>query len=163
MRLKMRVFPASLVLVALVVPGVLLPDAPALASARAVKALSLQGRWRVRFSLSGVTEKNLLFDSHEKGSGSFLLLDGGPDDKSGGVAQPAVWSATPNDRVSFSGELELQLGTCCRETGTLIFKGKFGSNDSVSGKAIFVGSTIDEENFNGFRSTVGAFTASRVR
>jgi len=46
--------------------------------------------------------------------------------------------------------------------GTLIFKGKFDSTNAMSGRGIFVGSTIDEENFNGFRSTVGSFTATRV-
>jgi hypothetical protein len=44
----------------------------------------------------------------------------------------------------------------------LIFKGKFASNNSISGKAIFITSTIDEENFNGYRSALGSFTATRI-
>ncbi|MEO8433475.1 MAG: hypothetical protein ABI596_01155 [Pyrinomonadaceae bacterium] len=127
-----------------------------------VTTTNLTGQWRVRFTLSGVGEKNLIFDSQAKGPGSFLLLDTGPDGKAVATPQPAVWSATTNDRVSFSGEVELPLGTCCRETGTLILKGKFNSSNSISGRAIFIGSMIDEENFNGFRSTVGTFTATRV-
>lgn len=123
---------------------------------------NLAGRWRVKFNLSGIGEKNLVFDAQDKGSGSFLLLDTGPDNKPATFPLPAAWSQTTNGRVSFSGEVELPLGTCCRETGTLIFKGKFGSSNSISGKAIFISSTEEEENFNGFRSTVGTFTAIRV-
>lgn len=132
------------------------------ASASPSQTVNLLGRWRVAFTISGIGEKNLIFDSQANGSGSFLLLDAGPDSKPMTTPLPAVWSETTNNRVSFSGEVELPLGTCCRETGTLIFKGKFDSTNAMSGKAIFVGSTIDEENFNGFRSTVGSFTATRV-
>jgi hypothetical protein len=58
--------------------------------------------------------------------------------------------------------VELPIGTCCRETGTLIFKGKFGSGNAVTGKVIFVGSTEEEENPIGFRAMIGTFTATRI-
>jgi hypothetical protein len=122
----------------------------------------LVGRWRVKFNLPGIGEKNLIFEAQAKGSGSVLLLDAGPDNKPLTRSVTAAWSQTTNDRVSITGEVELPLGTCCREMGTLILKGKFDSTDAMSGKAIFMGSTIDEENFNGFRSAVGSFTATRV-
>lgn len=130
-------------------------------SANTTQASRPAGRWQVKFELRGVGENTLVFDAQDKRSGSFLLKPS-PDDKSEASAHPAVWSETTNDRVSFSSDVELQLGNCCREMGTLIFKGKFESSNSVSGKAIFVGSTIDEENFNGFRSTVGTFKATRL-
>ena len=123
---------------------------------------NLSGRWHVKFNLSGVGEKNLVFDAQAKGSGSFLLLDTAPDGKSVTDPQPAVWSQTTNDRVNFAGEVELPLGTCCREIGTLILKGKFTSSNTISGKAIFVASSVDEENYTGFRSTLGSFTATRI-
>jgi hypothetical protein len=131
------------------------PSSPAQSS-------SIVGRWRVKFNLSGVGEKNLLFDSQANGSGSFLLLDTGPDGKSVADALTAAWSQTTNGRVNFSGEVELPIGTCCREIGTLILKGKSSSNNTISGKAIFVTSTEDQENFNGFSSMLGTFTATRV-
>jgi hypothetical protein len=127
------------------------------------QAVMLAGRWRVKFSLPGVGEKNLVFDSRAKGAGSFLLLDTGPDGKAEAAALPAVWAQTTNDRVNFSAEVELPIGTCCRETGTLLFKGKIVSGNSITGKAIFITSTIDEENSNGFRSMVGTFTAVLMR
>lgn len=138
------------------------PSPQETASASPTQTANLLGRWRVEFIMSGIGEKNLIFDLQAKGSGSFLLLDAGPDSKLMTTALPAVWSETTNNRVSFSGEVELPVGTCCREMGTLIFKGKFDSTNAMSGKAVFVGITIDEENFNGFRSTVGSFTATRV-
>ena len=131
-------------------------------SPQAPKTPNLSGRWGVKFKLSGIGERNLIFESQARGSGSFMLLDTGPDNKPETAPRPAVWSQTTNNRVSLSGEVELPIATCCRETGTLIFKGKFISNDSIAGKAIFVGSTTDEENFNGFRSTIGTFTATRL-
>ena len=120
---------------------------------------SIAGRWRVKFSLAGVGERNLEFVSQVQGTGTFLLIDAVPNEKPATI--PAAWAETSNDRVNFSGEVELQLN-CCREKGTLIFKGKFSSKDTITGKVIFVGTTDDEENFNGFVSTVGSFTASRV-
>jgi len=125
--------------------------------------MTLVGRWRVKFALSGGNEKNLIFDSRARESGSFLLLDTGPDDKPVAAPQPAAWSQMTNDRVSFSGEVESPIGTCCREMGTLIFKGKFASSNSISGTLIFVTSVDEEESPYKFRSMVGTFTATRIR
>lgn len=122
----------------------------------------LGGTWRVKFAFSGL-EKNLVFEVLPKGTGSFSLLDTGPDDKPVDGRQPAAWSQLTNNRVSFSGEVELPLGTCCREKGTLMFKGRFTSKDKISGRLIFVTSVDEEESPYKFHSTVGTFTAERVR
>ena len=124
-------------------------------------AATLAGRWQVKFTMAGL-EKNLVFEAKEKGSGSFRMLDTGLDDRPAPDPQPAVWSALSNDRVSFSGETELPIGTCCREIGTLIFKGKFLSSNSISGKLIFVTSVDEEESPYKLRSIVGTFTATRM-
>jgi len=135
---------------------------PCQQSARSAnQSATIVGRWRVKFTLSGVGEKNLVFEAQAKGAGSFLLLDTGPDNNPVPDSLPATWSQTTNDRVNFSGEAELPIGKCCRETGTLIFKGKFKGN-LIEGKAIFIGTTVDEENLNGYRSLVGTFTATPV-
>lgn len=161
LHMQIRFFFTSLVLISVL--GVhIVAFQTTLPMAAPAQSANLVGRWRVTFTLSGIGEKHLVFESQAKGSGSFLLLDTEPENKAAAASLPAVWSQTTNDRLGFSGDVELPLGTCCREVGTLIFKGKFDSSDSITGKAIFVGSTIDEENFNGFRSTVGTFTATRV-
>jgi hypothetical protein len=128
----------------------------------AEQGATAHGRWRVKFALSGDAEKNLVFQAEAKGSGSFLLLDTGVDNKPVTTPQPAVWSQLTNDRVSFSGEVELPLGTCCREIGTLTFKGKFTSSNSISGKLVFVTSVDEEESHYKLRSLIGTFTATRL-
>lgn len=51
-----------------------LPKAPP------AQATHLIGRWSVKFTV-GASEKNLVFESRAKGSGSFLLMDTGPDNE----------------------------------------------------------------------------------
>ena len=121
----------------------------------------LTGRWRVKFTLSAKDEKNLIFEAKPKGSGVFHLLDTGPDNKPVPEPLPAVWSEITEKRVSFAANVELPLGTCCREAGTVIFKGTYTSDDSIKGRTIFIATTTDEENFIGYRSDVGTFTATR--
>jgi len=121
----------------------------------------LNGRWRVKFKMSGL-EKNVTFEAKENGAGSFKLLDTGVDDKPVAEPVPGVWSQLTNDRVSFSGEAELPIGTCCREIGTMMFKGRFTSANAISGTVIFVTSVDQEESAFKFRSEVGTFEANRL-
>src|SRR5260370_21774866 len=145
----MKCFLTFLVLMSVVaVQGMAFQTSSPQATAQLAPELNLAGSWRVKFTLSGTGEKNLVFDAQAKGSGSLLPLDTEPDGKPVAAPLPAAWSQTTNERVNFSGEVELPLGTCCREIGTLVFKGRFASNNSISGKAIFISSTIDEQNFN---------------
>ena len=122
------------------------------------------GRWQVKFTFAGRTEMNLIFEAKDKGDATFLLLDTAPDSKPETSPRPATWTQTTNNRMSFSGEVELPIGDCCRETGTLLFKGKLtpDKSNSLSGKVIFIASTEDEENGVGFRTMAGTFTATRV-
>ncbi len=122
---------------------------------------SLNGRWRVKFSLVGISEKNLIFEAKPGGVGTFLGLDTDIDNTPVKDPSPAVWSDIQNNRVSFSGNLDLPFGTCCRDVGALVFKGRFEPDGSIKGRVVFIGNTIDEENFNGFTTATGTFTASR--
>jgi len=122
---------------------------------------ALAGRWHVTFKMDGL-EKNVIFEGKDNGSGFFKLLDTAPDDKPVSEPVPAVWSQLTNNRVSFSGEAELPIGTCCREVGTMMFKGRFSSGNTISGTLIFVTSVDQEESAFKFRSEVGTFTANRI-
>lgn len=122
----------------------------------------LAGRWRVKFRFVGDVEKTLIFEAKAKNVGAFSLLDTGPENLPVPNLAPAVWSVLTNDRVSFSAETEMQLGTCCREIGTLTFKGKLTSNNSMSGKLVFITSVDEDESPNKLRSVVGTFVATRV-
>jgi hypothetical protein len=121
----------------------------------------VDGRWHILFKIDGL-EKRVTFEARPDGSGSFKLLDTGVDDKPVPQPVPGVWSQLTNNRVSFSGEAELPIGTCCREVGTMVFKGKFTSSDAISGTMIFVTSVDQEESAFKFRSEVGTFSAKRI-
>ena len=122
----------------------------------------LTGRWQVSFALNGDAKKSLIFEPKAKGAGSFSLLDTGPDNKPVPDPVSAAWSELTNNRISFSSEVEMPLGTCCREFGTLMFKGKFESPDSIKGTIVFVTSVDEEESPYKFHSAVGTFTATRL-
>jgi hypothetical protein len=161
MRTKTRYLLSCLILLSFVAPGIAVQSV-APQGATVLQTAKLIGRWRVKFTLSGGGVKNLMFDSRAKGSGTFSLLDTGLDDKPVLEPLPAVWSELSNHRVSFSGEAELPLGTCCREIGTLTFKGKFDSDNSISGRLVFVTSVDEDESPFKLRSVVGTFTATRA-
>ena len=127
----------------------------------ALQTPKVQGRWRIKFKMAGI-EKNVVFEAKENGAGSFKLLDTGVDDKPVADPAPGVWSQLTNDRVSFSGETELPLGTCCREIGTMMFKGRFTSPNAIAGTLVFVTSVDQEESAFKFRSEVGTFEATRM-
>jgi hypothetical protein len=146
----MRLLLALAVMLLVLVPAVAVQQTP-----------KVQGRWRVKFKMAGL-EKNVVFEAKENGAGSFKLLDTGVDDKPVAVAAPGVWSQLTNDRVSFSGETELPIGTCCREIGTMMFKGRFTSPNAIAGTLIFVTSVDQEESAFKFRSEVGTFEATRM-
>lgn len=118
------------------------------------------GRWRVTIVLDGVKEE-VIFEGRPRGSGSFLMSAGTSNEKPSITWLPAVWSRNAG-RISFSGDGELPLGTCCREVGTVVLKGKFESRDSIAGKVVFVTSTDDDESPFKLRSAVGTFTAIRI-
>ena len=157
----MKGLPYSVALILLVSTQGFAFQCATVAVSRPDQAADLVGRWKVKFSMMGL-EKNLILVSQEKGVASFLLLDTAPDDKPVPNSLPAVWSRLTNDRVSFSGEAELPIGTCCREIGTLIFKGRFSSNNSISGRLVFVTSVDEDESPYKLRSVVGTFTATRL-
>lgn len=124
-------------------------------------AVSPVGRWQVKFTVIDTTQKSLVFTALEGGDGSFQLLDTGPDNKPVPNPHAAAWSLAKGN-LSISGEAELQTGACCRETGTLILKAKFNSNNSISGKLIFVTNIDEDESPYKYHATAGTFTATRL-
>ena len=120
------------------------------------------GRWQVKFALMDTRQQNLVFTAQEHGDGSFQLLDTGVDNKPVTGTQAAVWSLT-NNHLSFTGEVELQIGNCCREMGTVIFKSNYTSGDAISGKIVFVTNVDEEESPYLYKSTIGTFTAKRLK
>ena|ERR1051325_3909838 len=155
----MRIFGLTLFLISLASAYGVASQKPL--SKDSLKETSFVGRWHVKFTLLGGDEKNLVLAAQENGIGSIELLDTGPDNKPVPTTQPATWAKTL-DRISVSSNVELPIGTCCRESGTLIFKAKFVSANSFSGKLIFVTNIDEEESPYKFHSTVGTFSATRL-
>lgn len=131
------------------------------ASGQTSNTLTPVGRWQVKFTLLDTSEKNLVFTAREDGDGSFQLLDTGPDNKPDPNPHAAAWSLAKGN-LSISGEVETQIGSCCRETGTLILKAKFTSNNSISGKLIFITNIDEDESPYKYHATVGTFSATRL-
>jgi hypothetical protein len=97
--------------------------------------------WSVSYTLIGPTTANtsrqLLFISFSNGTGTFRMI--GP--RTATTTQtvfPAVYDWVTTDFISFSSEVELPIGNCCRETGTLIFKGERSNTGQISGPVLFI-------------------------
>ena len=62
-----------------------------------------------------------------------------PQSKAWGAANPsqAKWRLTEENSVTFSGQVEFLLGNVGRDAGTLTFKGKFETPDSITGEVEF--------------------------
>lgn len=77
------------------------------------------------------------FDAQADGKGTLAPMD--PQSKAWGAANPsqAKWRLTEGNSVTFSGQVEFLLGNVGRDAGTLTFKGKFETPDSITGEVEF--------------------------
>ena len=94
------------------------------------------GSWNIEVNFAD-GKRSLRFDAQADGKGTFLLLD--PMLSRWGPAKPSEAKWTPGDQnsVTFSGAVEFPLGNVGRDAGTLMFKGKFQTPDSISGEVEF--------------------------
>jgi hypothetical protein len=95
------------------------------------------GRWNVEINFAEGNKRSLRFDAQDHGKGTFLLVD--PMLSRWGPAKPseAKWTPGDQDSVTFSGAVEFPIGNVGRDPGTLIFKGKFETPDSITGEVEF--------------------------
>jgi hypothetical protein len=121
--------------------------------------------WDVSFTLMGptanVVPRRLFFMSFTDNTGTFRMT--GP--RTTWPVQttfPAVWAAPTPTFMSFSGEVEFPIGNCCRETGTLIFKGDRSNTGVISGAAIFVTNVQSPANPVPYIIRTGTFVATPV-
>ena len=98
---------------------------------------NMTGRWNVEINFADGNKRSLRFDAQGDGKGTFLLLD--PMLSRWGTAKPseAKWTPADQNSVTFSGAVEFPLGNVGRDPGTLMFKGKFETPDSISGEVEF--------------------------
>jgi hypothetical protein len=98
---------------------------------------NLIGRWNVEITFANADRRSLRFDAQGAGKGSCLLLD--PRSRFWEPAKPseANWTQGEDSSVTFSGAVEFPIGNVGRDSGTLVFKGKFETADSITGEVTF--------------------------
>jgi len=131
------------------------------ASCTNTQNFNLAGRWKVEFKLSGDKEHTLQFDAQPDGKGSILLLD--PVSSLNSPAEPAKaqWEQDASDQPTFSGAISFPIGNVGRDVGILVFKGKFESANSISGKVSFFREGQDVKNSATTPAKTSEFTAKR--
>ena len=115
---------------------------------------TMTGRWNIEINFAEGNKRSLRFDAQADGKGTFLLLD--PMLSRWGPAKPSEAKWTPGDQhsVTFSGAVEFPLGNVGRDAGTLMFKGKFETPDSIRGDVEFAPLVGDRPSKHGtFKAT----------
>lgn len=128
-------------------------------SSEVSSAAPIIGAWDVTFTWeeSNYSQK-LVFIAVAGGTGSFRIV--GPRiTTQPPLVHPAVWARPFTGFMSFSGEVEFPRGNCCRETGTLLFKGVQASNGTINGRAMFIHDISVVATPGAFQTRVGTFTA----
>ena len=120
------------------------------------------GSWKVEITFGNGNSRSLRFEARESGKGSFQLLD--PRSKVWGPARPseAKWTQSDEGSVMFSGTVEFLLGNVGRDAGTLVLKGKFGKEGTITGTATFFPLDQDPKDPKANPSKSGRFKATRA-
>jgi hypothetical protein len=131
------------------------------ASCAQTQSFNLVGRWKVEFKFSSDKEHNLRFDAQSDGKGTFLLLDTVSSLVPPAEPTKAQWEHAAPDQAKFSGDIEFPIGNVGRDAGILVFKGKFDSANSISGKVSFFRVGQDIKNPATVPAKTSDFTAKR--
>jgi hypothetical protein len=94
------------------------------------------GSWNVEITLGGVQHK-LRFDAQSEEKGSLVLLDPAAMHWEGARPSEGKWTRGEGNGVTFSGPVEFPLGNVGRDPGTLTFRGKFETSDTITGDVEF--------------------------
>src|SRR5215510_2787786 len=132
------------------------------ASCAQTPSFKMVGRWEVEFKFSGDKEHTLRFDAQSDDKGAFLLLDTVSSLLPPAEPTNAQWEQTAPDQATFSGAIEFPIGNVGRDAGTLVFKGKFDSANSISGKVSFFREGQDLKNPATIPAKTGDFSAKRA-
>ena len=118
------------------------------------ESLSMTGRWNVEINFADGSKRSLRFDAQADGRATFLVTD--PMLSRWGPAKPseAKWTQGDQNSVTFSGAVEFPLGNVGRDVGTLQFKGKLQTADSIVGEVEFAPLVGDRPSKHGtFKAT----------
>ena len=98
---------------------------------------NVTGSWKIEITFANDQHRFLRFDAQNDGKGSLTVTD--PQSKVWTGAKPseAKWTPAEGNSVTFSGPAEFLIGNVGRDAGTLTFKGKFETPDSITGEVDF--------------------------
>jgi hypothetical protein len=122
----------------------------------------LVGRWKIDIAFENESRRSLNFDADSSGKGS-LTLEVVRDN----WTEPArpfqvKWEARDEKGVMFMAPVEFPIGNVGRETGTLVFKGVFKSENLITGNVALYPLDHDPMDPNSIPTKTGKFEASRV-
>lgn len=122
----------------------------------------LIGNWTVEITFENGEHRSVRFEGHKSGKGSFQLLDAGA--KAWGSSEPleANWIHGDEGAVTISGPMQFPLGNVGIDRGTLVLKGKFGTEGGITGQAMFFPLGQDPDEPQAKASKSGAFQAIRA-
>ena len=115
------------------------------------------GSWNVKITFANEENRSLRLEAQGGGKGTLELLDPRAKVWGGVTRSEAKWSLGEANSVTFSGPVEFMLGNVGRDPGTLVFKGKFETDGSISGEVEFSPLTRERP------SKQGTFKAARAK
>jgi hypothetical protein len=121
---------------------------------------SVIGSWKAEVTFSNGQARSLRFEAQPAGKGSFQLLV--PEPKQGGSTEASIAQWTQDKQaITFSGTVQFPLGNVGLERGTLVLKGKQGTDGSISGEATFYSIDQNPNDPKATPSKTGTFKASK--
>jgi len=126
------------------------------------QSTDLVGRWKVEITFDQQPRTSLNFEAEDSGKGSFLL-----EGRKSNWAEPprpsaAKWTESGEKHVTFSGPVNFPIGNVGRQSGTLVFKGRFEKDNLISGEVAFFSAGQDPFDPNVTPVKTGKFKATRV-
>ena len=101
------------------------------------QSMNVIGRWNVEITFANDNHRSLRLDAQGSGKGTLVLLD--PRSSFWEPAKPseAKWTQGDGNSVTFSGSVEFPIGNVGRDAGTLVCKGKFETENLITGEVEF--------------------------
>ena len=98
---------------------------------------NMTGNWNLEITFANEQHRFLRFDAQSDGKGTLTMTEAQSKVWGGAKPSEAKWTRDEGNSVTFSGSVEFLIGNVGRDAGTLTFKGKFETPDSITGEVEF--------------------------
>jgi hypothetical protein len=120
------------------------------------------GSWKVEIVFANGETHSVRFDAQASGKGSLALLIPKPISVGPAEGPAAKWSESDNGSMIFSGPVQFPLGNVGLLRGTLVLRGQFQPEGSITGEATFFPMDQETKDTEAKPSKRGTFKATRV-